>query len=177
LISQSTGVDFSYCIPDVIWDRIAPLLLPTGSRSKKYDPNTALIMYQYSNGKEANLKKQRIPNFALNFLHAAAIQGLDQDINKLTSLEGRKTSYRYSLLNCIAEQQDYDFLYPSRLKKLDGASPRLFLMYQTYILKYPTKTLHTAYKVAEYLKSKVDSEKLAVNIEIQIKKQNTQKGC
>jgi hypothetical protein len=142
------------------------------SRSKKYDPNTAMIMYQYSNGKGADLKKQRIPNFALNFLHAAALQGLDQDINRLTSLEGRKTSYRYSFLNCIAEQQDYYFLYPSRLKNVDGASPELFLMYQTYILKYPTRTLHTAYKIAEYLKSKVDTEKLVINIQSDTKKQN-----
>lgn len=29
MISEVTGVDFSYCIPDVIWDRIAPLLLPS----------------------------------------------------------------------------------------------------------------------------------------------------
>jgi transposase len=33
LISEVTGVDFSYCIPDVIWDRIAPLLLSLPSSS------------------------------------------------------------------------------------------------------------------------------------------------
>lgn len=149
------------------------LAVMQSSRSKRYDPNTSMIMYQYSNGKGADLKKQRIPNFALSFLHAAAIQGLDKDINELTSLEGKKTSYRYSFLNYIAEQQDYYFLYPSSLKKLDGASPKLFLMYQTYILQYPIKTLHTAYKIAEYLKSNADTEKLAVNIERETKKQNT----
>ena len=114
------------------------------SRSKRYDPNTSMIMYQYSNGKGADLKKQRIPNFALNFLHAAAIDGLDQDIKGLTYLEGKKTSYKYSFLNCIAEQQDYFLLYPSRSKELDGASPELFLLYQTYILKYSNRSLHTA---------------------------------
>ena len=143
------------------------------SRSKKYDPDTAMIMYQYSNGKGADLKKQRIPNFALNFLHAAAMQGLDEDINRLTSLERRKTRYRYSFLNCIAEQQDYYFLYPLRLKNSDGASPELFLMYQTFILRYPAKTLHTASKIAEYLKSKVNTEKVVVNIQRDTKKQNT----
>ena len=145
------------------------------SRSKRYDPNTSMIMYQYSNGKGADLKKQRIPNFALNFLHAATIKLPDTE--ELTNLEGKKTSYKYSLLNCIAEQQDYYFLYPSRkrLQKLNGASPELFHLYQTYILKYPVKTLHTAYKIAEYLKSKVDTEKLAVNIERYTKKQNTVK--
>jgi hypothetical protein len=85
----------------------------------------------------------------------------------------RKTSYRYSFLNCITEQQDYYFLYPSYQKNLDGASPELFLMYQTYILKYPTKTLRTSYKIAEYLRSKVDTEKMAINIQRDIKKQNT----
>jgi len=35
LISEFTGVDFSYCIPDVIWDRIAPLLLPPSSTHRK----------------------------------------------------------------------------------------------------------------------------------------------
>jgi hypothetical protein len=114
-------------------------------------------MYQYSNGKGADLKKQQIPNFALNFLHAAAIDGFDQDIKELTNLEGKKTSYKYSLLNCIAEQQDYYFLYPSHLQKLNGASPELFRLYQTYIIKYPAKGLQTAYKIAEYLKSKVDT--------------------
>lgn len=83
--------------------------------------------------------------------------------------------YKYSFLNCIAKQQDYYFLYPSRLKKVDGASPKLFLLYQTYILKYPVITLHTAYKIADFLKSKVDTEKLAVDIQRDSKKQNTVK--
>jgi putative transposase len=33
LISEFTGVNFLYCIPDVIWDRIAPLLLSSSSSS------------------------------------------------------------------------------------------------------------------------------------------------
>ena len=36
MISEITGVDFSYCIPDVIWDRIAPLLLPSLSSSSTH---------------------------------------------------------------------------------------------------------------------------------------------
>jgi putative transposase len=37
LISEFTGVDFSYRIPDVIWDRIASLLLmlPSSSTDRK----------------------------------------------------------------------------------------------------------------------------------------------
>jgi hypothetical protein len=154
---------------------VANRLLTVMQNSKRYDPNTSMIMYQYSNGKGADLKKQRIPNFALNFLHKATIDNLGQDIRELTNLEGKKTSYQYSFLNCIAEQQDYYLLYPSRSRKLDGASPDLFLLYQTYILKYSSRSLHTAHKIAENIKSKVDVEKLAVNIQRDIKKQNTVK--
>jgi hypothetical protein len=145
------------------------------SRSKRYDPNTSMIMYQYSNDKGANLKKQYIPSFALNFLHEAAINGLDHDIKELTHLEGKKRAYKYSFLNCIAERLDYSLLYPRPLKKLEGASPTLFLLYQTYIMKYSNRSLCTAYKIAEYLKRKVDTDKLAINIERSIKKQNTVK--
>jgi putative transposase len=40
LISESTGVEISYCIPDVIWDRIAPLLLPSSSTHRKKKKKT-----------------------------------------------------------------------------------------------------------------------------------------
>jgi hypothetical protein len=142
------------------------------SRSETYDPDTSMIMYRYSNGKGADLEKQHIPDFALSFLHAAAKGGLAKDIEELTNLESEKRRYKFSLPNRIAERQDYGLLYPSRLKKLDGASPRLFLLYQTCILEYPSRSLRTAYNIAEYLKSNVDTEKLAVNIERDIKKQN-----
>lgn len=90
-------------------------------------------------------------------------------------MEGKKTSYKSSFLNCIEEQQEYYLLYPSRSKELDGASPELFLLYQTYIIKHSHRSLHTAYNIAEYLKSKVDMEWLAINIERETKKQNTVK--
>jgi CRISPR-associated protein Cst1 len=122
-------------------------LLEVMRNSKRYDPNASMIMYQYSNGKGADLKKQLIPNVALNFLHEATTEDIDDDIKQLIYQEG-KTSYRYSFLNCIAEQQDYYPLYPSNKLGRDGASPELFLLYQTYILKYPAKSLHTAYKIA-----------------------------
>ena len=35
MISEVTGVDFSYCIPDVIWDRIVPVLLLSLSTHRK----------------------------------------------------------------------------------------------------------------------------------------------
>lgn len=40
MISEVTGVDFSYCIPDVIWDRIAPLLLPSSIRRRRKKKKT-----------------------------------------------------------------------------------------------------------------------------------------
>ena len=42
-----------------------------------------------------------------------AMKGIDDDIKQLTYREGKKISYRYSFLNCIAEQQDYYPLYPA----------------------------------------------------------------
>jgi hypothetical protein len=158
-------------------NEIANMLLDVmqKSRSKIYDPNTSMIMYQYSNGKGADLKKQYIPNFALNFLHEAALNGLDQDIKELTHLEGKKRAYKFSFLNYIVERQDYYLLYPHPLKKLEGASPKLFLLYQMHIMNYSKRSLYTAYKIAEYLKTIVDTDRLAVNIERSIKKQNTVK--
>lgn len=50
-------------------------LLEVMRNSKRYDPNASMIMYQYSNGKGADLKKQLIPNAPLNFLHEAADEG------------------------------------------------------------------------------------------------------
>ena len=40
-------------------------LLEVMRNSKRYDPNASMIMYQYSNGKGADLKKQLIPNAAI----------------------------------------------------------------------------------------------------------------
>lgn len=34
MISEVTGVDFSYCIPDVIWDRMITLI-PSSSTNRK----------------------------------------------------------------------------------------------------------------------------------------------
>jgi hypothetical protein len=146
-------------------------LLEVMRNSKKYDPNVSMIMWQYSNGKGADQVKQLIPNSALNFLHEAAIQGIDNDIKQLTFREGKKIGYKYSFLNCIAEQEEYYPLYPS--KKAVGASPELFLLYQTYILKYPYQSLHTAYNIAQYVKSKIDTEKLVMDIQKNPKKQTT----
>ncbi|MFZ0327299.1 MAG: hypothetical protein WBQ25_16445 [Nitrososphaeraceae archaeon] len=35
LISKVSGVDSSYCIPDVVWDRIIAVLSPSIRRKKK----------------------------------------------------------------------------------------------------------------------------------------------
>ena len=141
-------------------------LLEVMRNSRTYDPNASMIMYQYSNsGKNPDLKKQFIPSFSLNFLHEAINQGLREEIRTLMHLEHmKKTSYRYSFLNRITEQEDYYLLYPSAKDKHPSVSPELFELYQIYIRGYPIKSLRTAYKIAEYLKAKTDTEKLAINI-------------
>jgi len=147
-------------------------LLDVMKTSKKYDSNVSMTMYQYTNANEAALKKQLIPNFTLNFLHEAAKQGLDKDIKELTLWEvesKRKPSYRYTFFSRITEQEDYTPLYPS--EKSNGASPELFLLYQTHILRYPTQSLYAAYKIAQFLKSKDEVEKLSIDIQRNYKKQ------
>jgi hypothetical protein len=142
-------------------------LLEVMRNSREYDPAASMIMYQYSNGKSPDLKKQFLPSFTLNFLHEAVINGLREEIRNLMHLElRRKTSYRYSFLNRIAQQEDYYLLYPSRKDTYAGSSPELFLLYQTYIRGYPVQLLNTAYNIALYLKTKagIDTDKLAANI-------------
>lgn len=198
---QSTSVDFWYhFVKNITWDNEKKLgaggnklemlgkkegsreainrLLDVMKTSKRYDVNASMMMYQYINANKAVLKKQLIPNFALNFLHEAAKQGLDKDIRDLTLWEvesKKKASYRYTFFSRITQREDYTRLYPSasEKKKSNGASPELFLLYQTYILRYPPQSLYTVYKIAKYLKSKVDVEKLSVDIERNVKKQNT----
>ncbi len=142
----------------------------------RVDPNTSLTMWLLSNlGNKADCQLDTIPNFSLNFLHKAAKYGLDNDIRELTV---KDKSYNYSFLNCITKKLDYLPLYPSKKFSNEGASSELFLLYQTHIRNYPAKTLHTAYKIAQYVNSKVDPEKhkgLGIDIHKEIKKQNTVK--
>jgi len=52
-----------------------------------FDPNTSLIMWMFSNGREPDCELERIPNFALNFLHKAAKHGLADEIKRLLDIE------------------------------------------------------------------------------------------
>lgn len=141
--------------------------------SRTYDSKASMIMYQYNNGGQGpRLLKQFIPNSTLTFLHEAAISGLREEIRVLTIIEQkRKTSYRYSLFNRIAQREDYNLLYPKPSEKYAGASPALFALYQNYIRGYPIALLQIAYKIAEYLKTKTETEKLVVNLLSDGKKQ------
>jgi hypothetical protein len=142
----------------------------------RVDPNTSLTMWLFSNlGNKADCQLDTIPNFSLNFLHKAAKYGLDNEIRELTV---KDKSYNYSFLNCITKKLEYLPLYPSKKFSREEASPELFLLYQTHIRNYPAKTLHTAYKIAQYINSKIDPEKhkgLGIDIHKEIKKQNTVK--
>jgi hypothetical protein len=146
----------------------------------RVDPNTSLTMWLFSNlGNKADCQLDTIPNFSLNFLHKAAKYGLDSEIKGLMVKDKeKKTSFKKSFLNCITKKLDYLPLYPSKKFSREGATLELFLLYQTHIRNYPAKTLHTAYKIAQYVKSKIDPEKdkgLGIDIHREIKKQNTVK--
>jgi hypothetical protein len=63
---------------------------------------------------------------------------------------------------------DYFQLYPSKKYDREGASHRLFTLYQKIVLGHSVNSLCTAYKIAEYLKTKVgeaDSSKLGIDLD------------
>ena len=141
---------------------------------QEFEPNTSLIMWMFSNGREPDCELERIPNFALNFLHEAAKYGLAEEIQRLMIIERRnKRSYMYSFLSCIIKKLDYLPLYPSKKFKNEGASPELFFLYETKVRNYPTKSLDTAYNIAQYVNTKLDADdkKQGIDIDTDIKKQ------
>lgn len=162
-------------------------LLDIMKTSQRRDPNSSMTMYQFSNSKGGALKKRLIPNSALNFLWTASKKGLTKDVEELTLWEIRKKlSYKYSLFNKILTGEDYAQLYPELEKKKNkkkgkeekelpnGASPDLYLLYQTTIMGYPAQLLRTTYNIAEFVKSQVEDRRvgtLSVDIEKDRKKQ------
>ena len=132
--------------------------------------NAYMIMYLFSNmGDSPSIRRQLIPDFALNFLRDAVIKDLGDDALGLIGAESNKIGYEYSFLNCISKGRDYRPLYPSG--KWQGATPGLYLLYQTDVLGYPAAVLHTAYNIATYLKAHTTKDVIA-NLERDPRKQN-----
>ncbi len=124
-------------------------------RETQQDVPEALYVWRFTNsGASPDCSYEEVPNFALSFLQRAVREGLRQDIMNLLSSEGKRP--QYSLYQSILDKRDYSNLYPEG--KRNGASPKLYTLYQTCILDHSVNALYTAYKLAKTITEKT-SEK------------------
>lgn len=108
---------------------------------------TTLQVWRFTNsGASPECKIQEIPNPALVFLWGAVRQGLRQEVESLIDHERKKESF----FRCITERRDYFGLYPRG--KRQGASPKLFTLYQTQVCGRSPHALVTARNLARQLK-------------------------
>ena len=132
---------------------------------------TSLFVWRFSNsGTGPDCEIREIPNSALKFLYEATRYGCE---NEITGVISKDRNPEYSFLNCISKGTDYSSLYP--FKKYNGVSPKLFTLYQTYIRYARSISLKTAYKIAEYAKSKLEKkefEHLGKDVDRDFAKQN-----
>jgi hypothetical protein len=133
----------------------------------------SISLWMFTNfGSEADCEKQRIPNAALEFVYEVARRVPDIEVNRLIDRDTK--NYKTSLLNCVISRTDYLPLYPSKKYGNDGASHRLFTLYQTIVLGHSVSSLRTAYKIAEYVKGKAgeeDSDRLGIDLDKTLYKQ------
>ncbi len=123
-------------------------------RDEDVPPGTSLFVWQFSNsGTGPDCKIEEIPNSALTFLHEAVSHGCR---NEIATVIAKDRSPEHSFLNCISNGSDYSALYP--FKKFNGVSPKLFFLYQTRIRSISAVSLNVAYKIAKYIKSKMDKK-------------------
>ena len=101
----------------------------------------SVSLWMFTNiGMEADCEKQRIPNVALEFVHEVAQTTVsDIELNKFIDRDTK--NYRDSLLNCAINRTDYFPLYPSKKYDREGASHRLFTLYQTIVLGHSVNAL------------------------------------
>jgi CRISPR-associated protein Cst1 len=144
-----------------------------GMKRDKLDPGTSLFLWRFSNaGTGADLVIEEIPNPALVFLQRCVNQGLRNEVGNLVAKEKGKDS----LLRCILLGKDYFSLYPN--KKLGGASPELFQLYQVHVRNVPLARLKIASAIAEYAKNQLDKkelDKVGKDTEKDVAKQNSLK--
>lgn len=126
----------------------------------------SVSVWSFTNfGSDPDIEKERIPNFALEFLYEVAKHVRDTEVNPLLD---KDKQYRGSLLDCIIRRVDYLQLYPSHKYSKDGASHRLFMLYQTIVLGHSVSSLRTAYNIAMYVKAKVSedvSDRLGIDLD------------
>jgi len=125
---------------------------------QKFSQSDELVLYYWSfsnSGTDPSCHLEKIPNSVLSFLLEAVRNGLKLEIEGLINAETKK---EYSLFTCISEKRDYQRLYPKRTWK--GASAKLFLLYQMYILNRSAESLLAAYNLAKEIASDTDKKEL-----------------
>jgi CRISPR-associated protein Cas8b1/Cst1 subtype I-B len=117
--------------------------------------DTVVHIWQFSNAQSQDCKIHQIPNRALKFLHSLVKNGLDEEVRKIVANE--KARPENTFLQCILERRDYFGLYPHR--KYEGASPKLFAIYQNQLLGISPRSLKTASKISRsFWKSKSNKD-------------------
>jgi hypothetical protein len=127
---------------------------------------SSVTMWMYDNSKGGDCDRQLIPNFALKFLYQVKNSTvLDTEIDGLINKDVK--NYQSSLLNSIINRLDYQPLYPSKKYDKQGASHKLFMLYQTYIMGHSIGSLLTAQKIAQYVKKHYDGDygKLGIDLD------------
>lgn len=118
---------------------------------KDEEINATLYLWKFSNsGTGADCRIEEIPNKALIFLHKVEREGFE---NELFDYLKKEKGGQNSLFNCILSGNDYWSLYP--FKKFNGASIRLFYLYQVIVREIDEKMMYTSYKIAKYIKEKI----------------------
>ncbi len=109
---------------------------------------TMLQVWRFTNSgvAPAECEIEEIPNPSLEFLWSTVSYGLKQEVVNLVSNEGKKER---TLFRCIVERQDYAGLYPRGKKQ--GASPKLFALYQTKVCGRSLKALKIAHTLANQM--------------------------
>jgi CRISPR-associated protein Cst1 len=119
--------------------------LQRANRFAEVPAGTTLQVWRFTNsGASPECEIEEIPNPALVFLWRAVREGLREEIEGLIASEGKKER---PLFRCITEGRDYFGLYPRG--KRSGASPRLFILYQTGVCGRSLKVLAIACRLAQ----------------------------
>jgi hypothetical protein len=175
ILTEGRGEGYSTVIRRII---IAMDALHLEKRESDLHPDTILEFIKFTNfGSEADSSTDIIPSSALNFIRNALRYNLGEEILELINNEQprkasnghkKKTGFhpKNMLINRLLRYEDYRPLYPrtiqieDRSKKgkiekhpldLPGASSELFSLYQSSILGVSTKSLNSAWRIADHI--------------------------
>lgn len=118
--------------------------LQTAARFGEIPRGTALHAWRFTNsGASPECEITEVPNAALVFLWKAVRQGLRQEVEGLIDSDKKRER---PFFRCIAERSEYRGLYPHG--RMQGASPELFILYETEVCGRARRTLQLAHRLA-----------------------------